>query len=111
MKACIAIAGVFAVLACCAPRPAHSESETKIEEKDGKYSETHQDDDGTKTEYQVDKKNGTSVYKSSDGVTVKESTKDGEYKQEYKDKDCEQSTKKDLVTGDTKVIAKGDCSK
>ena len=43
-------------------------------------------------------------------VEVKETTKDGKYKQEYKDKDCEQSTEKDLVTGDTKVVAKGNCS-
>lgn len=111
MKASIAIVGAFAVLACCAPYSALAESETKIEEKDGKYSETHQEDDGTKSEYHVDKKDGTSVYKSSDGVSVKESTKDGQYKQEYKDKDCEQSTQKDLVTGETKVVAKGDCSK
>jgi hypothetical protein len=110
MKASFAIAGLCGLFACGAPGAAVAESEVKIEEKDGKYSETYQGDDGTKSEYHVDKKEGTSVYKSSDGTSVKEATKDGKFKQEYKDKDCEQSTEKDLVTGDTKVVSKGNCA-
>ena len=110
MKASIALAGITALLVCGAPLGAFADSETKIEESGGKVKETHTADDGTKTEYEVDKKDGSSVYKSSDGTSVKETTKDGKYKQEYKDKDCEQSTEKDLVTGDTKVVAKGNCS-
>jgi hypothetical protein len=110
MKASIAIVGVSAFLACGVPIAATADSETKIEEKDGKYKETYTGEDGTKSEYNVDKKDGTSVYKSSDGTSVKESSKDGKYKQEYKKGDCEQSTEKDLVTGDTKVVTKGDCN-
>jgi hypothetical protein len=110
MKVTIAIVGVSALLAGGMPLSALAESEVKIEEKDGKYKETYQGEDGTKSEYDVDKKNGTAVYKSSDGVVVKESNKDGQYKQEYKDKNCEQTTEKDLGTGDTKVVTKGDCN-
>jgi hypothetical protein len=110
MKVTIAIVGVSVLLAGGVPLAAHAESEVKIEEKDGKYKETYQGEDGTKSEYNVDKKEGTTVYKSSDGVTVKEATQDGKYKQEYKDKNCEQTTEKDLVSGDTKVVTKGDCN-
>ena len=110
MKSTIAILGVSSLLACGAPLAALADDEVKIEEKDGKYKVTYQGDDGTKSEYNVDKKEGTSVYKSNDGTSVKETTKDGKFKQEYKDKDCEQSTEKDLVTGDTKVVTKGDCN-
>jgi hypothetical protein len=110
MKSTIAILGVSALLACGAPLAALADDEVKIEEKDGKYKETYQGEDGTKSEYVIDKKDGTTDYKSSDGTIVKETTKDGKYKQEYKNKDCEQSTEKDLVTGDTKIVTKGDCN-
>ncbi len=111
MKTSIAIIAVSTLLTCGLPLAALAGSETQVKESDGKYEETYTGDDGTKSEYQVDKKNGTSVYKSSDGTSVKEETKDGKLKQEYKNGDCEQSTEKDLVTGDTKVVAKGDCAR
>jgi hypothetical protein len=111
MKRIIAACSVSALLIGGVPFAVLAESETKIEESGGKYKETYTGEDGTKTEYEVDRKDGSSVYKSSNGTVVKEQTKDGTYKQEYKDKDCEQSTQKDLATGDTKVIAKGDCAR
>ena len=109
MKASIAIVGL-SVLLVGSSLPAFAETKTVIEEKDGKYKETFQDDEGTKSEYKVDKKEGTSVYKDTNGVSVKEKTEDGVLKQEYKDDDCEQATEKNLVTGETKVVAKGDCA-
>src|SRR5215207_2235645 len=103
MKACTLVAGMFATLAAasiCLPLVAAAESKTEIKESDGKYEERYKNDDGTESEYHVDKKDGTHVYKDSNGVSVKEKSDDGKFKQQYKDGNCEQTTEKNLATGE-----------
>jgi hypothetical protein len=111
MKATLVLTGFTALLAVGAGivRADDDDSKMQINNTDSKYDEHYQDDKGTESELHVNKEKGTSVYKDSDGVTVREKTENGKLKQEYNDGDCKQSTQKDLATGDTKVIAKGDC--
>src|SRR5689334_3288869 len=100
-KSTIAITGLAALLALGSVASfADDDSKTVTKETNGKYDEQYKGDDGTKSEYHVNKKDGTSVYKDNDGTVVKEKTEDGKVKQEYKDGDCKQSSQKDVVTGD-----------
>lgn len=100
----------FAALISATGAFGDDDSKMQVNNTDQKYDEHYQNENGTESELHVNKEKGTSVYKDSDGVTVREKTENGKLKQEYNDGDCKQSTQKDLATGDTKVVAKGDCN-
>lgn len=105
------LAGYFAVamLGLGPMSTALADSKTVIETSPEKYSEKTRTDDGEKTKLEIDRETGSQVYKDSNGVVIKERTEDGKIKQDYKDDDCERSARQDVVTGNSRVVSKGDC--
>jgi len=112
MKRTVSIVGALAVAALgfVQPLPATADTKSVIESSPEKYSETREAD-GDKSEVQIDRTDGSKVYKNSDGVSIKEKVDGNTIKQEYKDENCQRSAQQNVATGDSKVVSEGNCPK
>jgi len=106
MKATTMI-GAGLLLAATSARPAAADEKTVIQSGPDSYTETRKGDDSV-YKYQQNGRKSSEVY-HGDGVQMKTESNGTKTEQVYQGKDCERKAVENAETGDSKVVAEGNC--